>query len=121
MSKQMKTLNNNKIKHKFSKTNLFGHNQAFCPSPTKGSNLPLANKARKQKLQFETQNTILSLKPPKSWPLANVPLKTQLYHPKIQLFCIIIRFITFSFFWNSLALSLSLSLPSFSLYFVFTL
>ena len=25
----MKTLNNNKIKHKFSKTNLFAHNQAF--------------------------------------------------------------------------------------------
>ena len=85
----MKTLNNNKkLNTNFPKpTSLL----TAKPSPTKGSNLPLANKAQKQKLQSETQNTILSLKPLKSWPFGQCasqnavkPSKnsTLLYHHK---------------------------------------
>ena len=48
----MKTLNNNKIKHKFSKTNLIAHNQAFSH---KG--LKLATDQQSTKAKATIRNT----------------------------------------------------------------
>ena len=52
MNKQTKTLNNNKIKHKFFKTNLIAHNQAFSH---KG--LKLATNQQSTKAKATIRNT----------------------------------------------------------------